>query len=583
EWMKSGERWSLPICPFNSSHVGGSAYVGRLPSGAICAGCHHNSCSGWGWKELREHLAPSPSWKPHDSTQDDEVSRTPNPSVPSAFIPFPADLPPEPISSYIKDAAAAMSCDTALITLPILAGLACAIGTTHRIELKPGWTEPAIVWAVPVSESGTVKTPAQRAALMFLRQAQDSAFQAYELDRADFEARMSSYELELAQWKTKAKKGPTSTGEMPPKPAEPVPVRFCVSDVTIEALVPLLQANPRGLLLVRDEVSGWIASFDAYKSGGKGGGDAAHYLSLHSGESITVDRKSGTPPTIHVPLGALSIAGGIQPGVLAKHMSKDHRESGLLARMLLAQPPRRPKVWSEKSVAVELEARVRAVFGRLLALKHDREPFDPETECRAHIVTLTPEAKRAFVEFFNKHNKQQSELSGDLAAAWSKLEGYAARFALIIHLVRYAANDPAVPSPLTPVDETSMRNGIAMSQWFANETERVYAIMVESPGAKATRELVEWIAGRDGVVTANDLANGRREFKQNREGAELALVSLVERGLGDWEPVPPGSKGGRPTRRFRLRQVSADDTASPTNCPRSNQDPPASAETWGVG
>ncbi|MFZ4576573.1 MAG: hypothetical protein ACOYN0_19490, partial [Phycisphaerales bacterium] len=106
EWMAGGERWSLPTCPFNSSHVGGSAYIGRLPNGAICAGCHHNSCSGWGWKELRERIAPAVSGKPPVPKQNIEVSQTSQAAVPGAFIPFPVHLLPEPISSYIEEAAA---------------------------------------------------------------------------------------------------------------------------------------------------------------------------------------------------------------------------------------------------------------------------------------------------------------------------------------------------------------------------------------------------------------------------------------------------------------------------------------------
>lgn len=57
-WQGSGEIWSLPKCPFNPDHVGGSAWIGRVPDGAITAGCHHDSCKHWNWHELRELLDP---------------------------------------------------------------------------------------------------------------------------------------------------------------------------------------------------------------------------------------------------------------------------------------------------------------------------------------------------------------------------------------------------------------------------------------------------------------------------------------------------------------------------------------------
>jgi len=58
-WQGSGTIWKIPTCPFDASHVGGSAYVGRLPKGTIIAGCHHSSCKDWGWKELRDLREPA--------------------------------------------------------------------------------------------------------------------------------------------------------------------------------------------------------------------------------------------------------------------------------------------------------------------------------------------------------------------------------------------------------------------------------------------------------------------------------------------------------------------------------------------
>jgi hypothetical protein len=47
-----GWRWKLDDCPFSDAHSDG-AYVVQLTNGAISAGCHHNSCQGKGWRELR--------------------------------------------------------------------------------------------------------------------------------------------------------------------------------------------------------------------------------------------------------------------------------------------------------------------------------------------------------------------------------------------------------------------------------------------------------------------------------------------------------------------------------------------------
>ena len=53
-WGSGGKRWIFNVCPWNSAHTNGSAYIIQMPSGAIGAGCHHNSCQGKGWADLRE-------------------------------------------------------------------------------------------------------------------------------------------------------------------------------------------------------------------------------------------------------------------------------------------------------------------------------------------------------------------------------------------------------------------------------------------------------------------------------------------------------------------------------------------------
>ena len=57
-WDTGGYRWILRHCPWNPDHTNLSAYVCRLPSGAIAAGCHHNGCNGKSWHALRDVVEP---------------------------------------------------------------------------------------------------------------------------------------------------------------------------------------------------------------------------------------------------------------------------------------------------------------------------------------------------------------------------------------------------------------------------------------------------------------------------------------------------------------------------------------------
>jgi hypothetical protein len=500
-----------------------------------------------------------------EALTDKTDATTPTPDAPAvpAFTPFPADALPEPIRGFVFAAAKSIGCDSSYVALPLLSGLASAIGNSHRIALKRGWTEPAIVWTTIVGESGTHKTPAFKAAMKAIRKAQAQAFKEHEAALAEWETEHLRYEAELTGWRRDAAKkrgGDVGYTVAPPeKPTTPIARRYIVSDTTTEALAPILRGNPRGVLLARDELSGWIGSFDRYAKAGKAGADSAHWLSMHHGEALTIDRKTGIPPTIHVPSASVSIAGGIQPGILARALGQEHHESGLLARLLFAMPPRRVKRWTEADVDADTEAAVAAVFDRLFSLTMEVDPESPalQPDYRPRLVTLADDGKRAWVTFYNEHAGEQVNLSGDEAAAWSKLEGYAARLALVVHLTRWAAGD-ATLRDASRVDEASIAAGVVLARWFGDEARRVYAILSESDDDRETRRLVEWIDRKGGVVTARDLTRGPREYRNDPKAAAKALADLVASGVGRWEVDAHGPKGGRPADRFRLLSRGGD-------------------------
>ena len=56
-WSGGRRRWVLSVCPFNSAHDRGEAFIAEMPSGAVVAGCQHASCT-WRWQDLRESLEP---------------------------------------------------------------------------------------------------------------------------------------------------------------------------------------------------------------------------------------------------------------------------------------------------------------------------------------------------------------------------------------------------------------------------------------------------------------------------------------------------------------------------------------------
>ncbi len=202
-----------------------------------------------------------------------------------------------------------MGVDPTYSALPVLSVLSASIGNARSIRLKEGWVEPCVVWTAIVGESGTGKSPPLTAATEPLR-----AWQAEELRRhkelmKEHERDVLEYERNLTAWKkTKGVCDP------PEHPQEPTCARAIVSDVTIESLAPMLENNPRGVLLHRDELRAWIGGFDRYRAS-KARSDAPQWLEIHGARSIIVDRKTPKPKTIYVPRAFVAVCGGVQPGV----------------------------------------------------------------------------------------------------------------------------------------------------------------------------------------------------------------------------------------------------------------------------
>jgi len=480
--------------------------------------------------ELRELIDAAPEWEPsEDDCSTPEILR---------WQPFPTHLLPPPVSAFVENAAAAIGCDESFLALPTLAALAGSIGNSRRIELKRGWSEPPVLWIAVIAESGTQKSPSLEAALKLLQDRQTEAFIRHEEALEQYERDLTDHKAAVEEWKRTGRKN----GDPPPDPLEePIAWRIIASDVTVEALATLLKNQPRGLLLVRDELSGWLGSFDAYRGGR--GGDAAHWLSMHRAGPMSVDRKTGDRKTIFVPRAAVSVVGGIQPTVLTQALGEAHFENGLASRLLLAAPPRKRKIWTENETDDDVLRLMNIVYDRLLALEFTTTADGREVP---DTLPLSADGKDAWISFYNDHAAEQTEMQGKLTAAWSKHESHVARIALIIHCVRAATGDVADDRF---VDAESVNAAVGLVDWFKNETKRFYSRLDESAEDSVQRRLIDFITER-GSVTARDIYRSGLPYS-DREEAEQALFELVGQGVLQSMTLT-NPQGGRPTTRFVL-------------------------------
>jgi hypothetical protein len=210
--------------------------------------------------------------------------------LPPPYVPFPVACLPAPVQQFVVVGAQALQVDPALIALPALTALGAAVGTTRVLELKPGWTEPPLLWTVVVAKSGTGKTPALQLALRPVLAAEVRYH--------------AEYQRRLAAWDT----APEATRAPRPRARR----GYC-QDTTIEAIADILADNPRGILVGRDEFDAWIDNLSRYRSAGS---DVAKWLELYSIGTLSVDRRSRDRQLI--PGVAVALTGGIQPLILRR-------------------------------------------------------------------------------------------------------------------------------------------------------------------------------------------------------------------------------------------------------------------------
>ena len=167
-----------------------------------------------------------------------------------------------------------------------------------------------------------------------------------------------------------------------------------VTDFTVEALVPILGENPRGVVIVADELTGWVSRMNRYSEGGKGG-DRAFFLSGWSGANYSNDRKGDRdrgPVRLRKPF--LGVVGGIPPAKLSAlrgdrpgRAAGSENDDGFLDRILFAYPepvPAREEDWREVPDAVADAAAV--VPAKLRSLEMVPQPVGDRVTYRPFLL-----------------------------------------------------------------------------------------------------------------------------------------------------------------------------------------------------
>jgi hypothetical protein len=343
------------------------------------------------------------------------------PPLPLAAVPgveaFPTEVLPCSLSAFVLEAAEALSCPPDYIVVPMLTIAGAAIGTSRALEVKPGYSERACLYTAIIGPPGSAKTPALKLAAAPIYAEQGRLVREY---RAAKEAHDEADDGERGK---------------PPRPRATY-----VSDITTEKLAEVLEENPRGVVLIRDELAAWLAGMDQYRPRGRGN-DRQFYLAAWGGEPVQRHRVSQEDGQLWLYHPFVSVVGCLPPALLSRLGGEEQSSDGFMDRLLFCYPEPTPAVGETwRAVAAE---HVRAWAETLRQLRVLEGETDKDGVGRPRFVPLTASGRKVWQKFTDE---QAAIVNADafpevLRGPWSEMKGYCARLALLLHYVRMAADE----------------------------------------------------------------------------------------------------------------------------------------------
>lgn len=472
-------------------------------------------------------------------------------SVLSAGRRQPPVMPAElfgPVWSLLKDLAEGAGAPIDYLCVSFLAVAASLVGGKRRVQpyAEADWQEPCILWTGLVGDPSSNKSPALDRTTNALRDMERDHAEDHGEKVKGWKADCERAKVEWGSWQgmvKEASKEGLATPSLPEaaiEPREPQRRRLIVQDSTPEMLAQILSGNPSGTLHHRDELAGWLTSFDRYTPGGR-----EFWLEAFGGRPFVIDRKGSPEPTM-VPFNGVSVVGGIQPEKLADALfGKGKPDDGLVARFLWAWPDRPP--YARPRRAGDKEA-LSALYRRLdgLAWGHGHDG-------REVAVTLPLDGTAAdlFSRFEQENRDSGDETFGLYKSFCGKLPGMVLRLALVSELTCWAHQGG--PEPRSISAKTIAAVAEFVDEYAKPSAMRVFGDAalpaVERNAATLARRILKDKLQR---VNARDLKRPPMPGMREAEQLNDALALLVEANWLSPDGSRAGSSPGRKSADFAV-------------------------------
>lgn len=478
-----------------------------------------------------------------------------NPSI--VPIPLPNGLPkvmpwydellPMDLCERVSDVAERTQCPADFVGVALVVAISAVVGRKFSIRPKQhdDWTVIPNQWGIIIGRPSAMKSPALKLALRPLEALESRERTKHCQADADHNANCELLEMERKSAREKAKKL-LNSGDKSAALAElnrfssalqaPVPRRYIVNDSSVEKLGELLNENPNGLLLARDELGGWLATIQS----DEGSVARAFYLECFDGNgSFTYDRIGRG--TIFIESCCLSLIGGIQPSrleSLVRAAINGEMDDGLIQRMQLAVYPDDGREWR---LVDRMPNKAAAERAEKVIEKLDQLPDAPRSELR-----FSTEAQEIFNAWYSRHMQQIrcGDLHPALQSHYMKMPQTIAGLALLFELIDGGRQE---------VRSAATTRAVKWAGYLMSHAQRLYGAAINAPllGARLILERQQKLPE---PFTPREVRQKDWTGLGSQDAVNNALAILLEHDFIVGYEVA-GEKGGRPSTRYVWRRT----------------------------
>ena len=466
----------------------------------------------------------------------------PLPSAPPV-LPFPLDTIPKVMADYYREAALALNVPVDYVAVPGLTLAGAAVGRARATSLKDDYCEYACLWSVVIAPPGATKSSALNMARAPMNFAEAKWLDEHRRSMSIFDVEMDRYNIAVKEWRK------DGVGEPPQKPVRPTLRQAFLDNFTAESAARVLNENPRGIVVIKDELIGFVRSMGQYK-GGKGD-DKQFFLSAWAGQLGKVSRsKDHESGPLYIPNPFVAITGMMVPDSLPELRGENFKgvsqSDGFIDRFLFSFPdpiPAVPEQWI--TVPESSKLAYTEVFSGLMAMDMTVMENEPGLQrYRPWFVNLNSEARAVWDQFTAEIAAKINSFHAydPYRGVLSKLKGYCLHYAAILWALRRASGELPHDCPL---DGETLFNAAMLIDYHESHARRCLGVGYADRKHRVAKRLIEWLE-RESDRTAFSRRDAFQQLKDRRDVTDSKSLTDVFDLLTDFGYIRPIDPTGRP-------------------------------------